>query len=136
VHLIADRLASIAVSAHKDLVTKYFDGLRRLDREEMLTCLTEDVERVEWADGFSSSGVPIRGKAAFRDSISDPPGPGGLGIEVSRMTEEGNVVVVESMVRVPKKDGDFIHVKAWNVFEFEHGKIRRVDAMTVLAKGS
>jgi ketosteroid isomerase-like protein len=123
------------VTANKDLVTRYFDALRRLDRAAMGACLTDAVERVEWADGFSSSGVPIRGKTAVLESISDPPGPGGLRIEVARMTEEGNVVVAESTVRVPKKDGDFIHMKARNFFEFEDGRIRRVDAVTVLTPG-
>lgn len=122
------------MSANKEVVGRYFEALRRLDRDAMLACVTDDIERVEWADGFSTSGVPIRGKPAFRQSISDPPGPGGLRIEVSRMTEENNVVVAEATVRVPMKDGSLLAVKAWNVFQFVDGRIRRVDAMTVLTK--
>lgn len=121
-----------AVSANKDVVSKYFEGLRHLDRPAMLSLLTDDIERVEWAEGFPTSGVPVRGKAAFSESITDPPGPGGLRIEIARMTEENNVVVAEATVHVPMKDGNFVNVRAWVFFEFENGKVRRVDAVTVL----
>lgn len=93
---------------------------------------TDDIERAEWADGFPNSGVPVRGREAFRPSIPDPPGPGGLRPEIARLTEGNNGVVAESLVHVPKKEGDFIHVRAWNSFEFEGGKVRRADAVTVV----
>jgi ketosteroid isomerase-like protein len=121
-----------AMSANKETITRYFESLSRLDRPALLELLTDDVQRVEWADGFASSGVAVQGKDAFGHSISDPPGPGGLQISVDRMTEENNVVVTECIVRVPMKDGSFVVVKALNVFEMEDAKVKRVDAYTVL----
>lgn len=125
---------SMAVSHNKNIVTKYFDSLSRLDRQAVLTLLTDDVQRVEWADGFPESGVPLTGKAAFSQNITDPPGPGGLKIEVLRMTEENNVVVAECTVHVPKKEGGFVTVRAWDVFEFEGGKVCRLDSVTVMVQ--
>ena len=64
---------SMLMSPNKKVVEKYLDGLTRGDRPAMLSCLTEDVEKVEWANGIPGSGVPLRGKAAFGQSIDEPP---------------------------------------------------------------
>ena len=128
------RPAAAKMSPNKEVVSKYFESLRTMDRKALGSCLTEDAQRVEWADGFETSGVPIQGKAAFLESVTDPPGPGGLRIEITRMTEEGNVVVAECNVRVPMKDGSFVAVRALDVFELENGQVKRVDAFTALMK--
>lgn len=120
------------MSPNKEVVTKYFECLSRLDRQALGSCLTDNVVRVEWADGSDTSGVPIRGRPAVLQSIGNPPGSGGLRIQITRMTEEGNVVVAESIVRVPTKDGSFLVLRALNVFELENGKVSRVDAFTAI----
>jgi hypothetical protein len=58
--------------------------------------------------------------------------------ETIRMTEENNVVVVESIVHLSKKiDGSvFATIKAIDVIEIENGKIKRIDAFTAELKNS
>ena len=124
------------MSPNKVVITKYFESSSALDRQAVVSYLTENVERVEWADGFPDSGVPLRGKAAFEKNLNDPPGGGRLGIEVTRMTEENNVVVAECIVRVPKKEGGFTVIKALDVFELENGKVKRMDSFTAVIKDS
>jgi uncharacterized protein len=123
------------MSPNKKVIEKYFDSLSKMDRPALLSCLTDDVERVEWADGFPNSGVPVRGRAAFNQSIGDPPG-GNLQIETTRRTEENNIVVAESIVRVPMKEGGFLTLQACNIFELENGKIKRVNSFTAEVKNS
>ena len=120
------------MSPNKNAVTKYYDSFGRLDREAVLSLLTDDVEWNEW--GSPEGPARHRGKAEFEKSMNDPPGPGGLRFDVHRMIEEGNVVLAESTVSVPLKEGHFMTVKAWDIFEFERDKIRRLTAITAIAK--
>jgi hypothetical protein len=48
------------------------------------------------------------------------------------MTEESRIVVAECTVRGPKKEGDFMTLRAWNAFELDGGKVRGVDSVTVM----
>lgn len=122
----------MTMSPNKQVVEKYLHSLSSGDRATLLSCLTEDAERIEWATGYPTSGVPLRGKAAFNQSIDEPPGGWPLRIETIRMTEENNVVVVECVVRVPMKDGGLLTVRALDVFDLENGKVKRVQAFTAV----
>ncbi len=124
------------MSPNKKVVEKLGEGIDRLDRETMLSCLADDVERIEWLDGNPNSGVPIRGKDAFIQNM-DRPADVIMKSETKRMTEENNVVVAESIVRLTKKDGSvFATIKAIDVMELENGKIKRIDAFTAEIKNS
>ena len=123
------------MSPNKKVIETYMASWTT-DRSTALSCLTEDVERVEWADGFPDSGVPQRGKAAINQNLGDPETTKKIRTEISRMTEENNVVVAEGTVRVPKKEGGFIALKFCNVFELENGKVKRMDAFTAEIKNS
>jgi len=124
------------MSPNKQVVETYYASFSNLDRPAVLSCLAEDIEWVEWADGNPASGVSHKGKAAFSQNISDPPGGGTLRIEIKRMTEENNVVVAESTVRVPKKEGGFLTLQACDVFELENGKVKRLTSFTAEVKNS
>jgi hypothetical protein len=105
-----------------------------MDRESVLSLLTDDVEWIEWE---SPEGVARHhGKAEFEKNMNDSPGPGSLRVDIHRMTEENNVVLAECTVRVSLKEGRFMTVHAWDIFEFEAGKVRRLTAMTVITKDS
>ncbi|MGI0154981.1 MAG: nuclear transport factor 2 family protein [Thermoplasmata archaeon] len=78
------------------------------------------------------SGVRTRGKAAFVQNFGDDE----LGAHVTRMTEEKNVVVVESEVRVQKKDGRHFAVQSCNIFEVENDQIKRLTSFADLVKDS
>ncbi len=123
------------MSPNKKVVESYMDALSRLDRPALLSCLTEDVERVEWADGFPDSGVPQRGISAVINNI-DRPADVALQTKIIRMTEENNVVIAEGTVRIEKKEGDPVTLKFCNVFEFENSKVKRLNSFTTEVKNS
>jgi uncharacterized protein len=106
--------------------------LAATDRSKAAEFLAEDVEWIEWADGVPASGVRTRGKAAFVQNYGDDE----LRTEITRMTEEDNVVIVEGIARVHKKDGRNFAVRFCNIFELENGKIQRKSSFGALLKDS
>ncbi len=119
------------MSANKNLVRQYYDRFGRMDRKGVLSLLTDDVEWIEWG---SPDGVARHhGKPEFEKNMNDPPGPGGLGIEIHRLTEEDRVVLAECTVRVPLREG-ILTVQAWDIFEIENAKVRRLTAITALSE--
>ena len=108
------------MSESKATVAEYMDGFRAGDHGRILSCLTDDVE---WE-------IPgtflVRGKAAFDERIEDEGFVGRPGITVTRMTEQGDVVVAEGSVRTQRKDGAMLTLAFCDVFEMRDGKIRRL----------
>lgn len=104
-----------------ETVEAYLNGFRALDKDLILSCLTEDVE---W---IIPGAFHTTGKAAFAGHIVDegfanlPPV-----IEVKRMIESGDVVVAEGTVRAPKTDGTRLELIFCDVFDLRDGKIRRL----------
>ena len=94
--------------------------------------LTDDFEWIEWADGVPPGGARTRGKLAFVKSFGDDE----LRDDIQRVTEQGNVVVVEGVAHVTKKDGKKFDVQFCNVFEIEDGKIKRKSSYAALLKDS
>ena len=94
--------------------------------------LADDVEWIEWGDGVPATGVRTRGKSAFIENYGEDE----IRNEVLRMTEEGNVVVVEGIAHVHKKDGRNLAVRYCNIFELENGKIKRKSSFGALLKDS
>ncbi len=111
------------MSPNKKVVETYLTSMGNLDWPAVAACLADDVERIEWADGFASSGVPVRGKAAV---LKDIEAPQRFQIHTLRMTEENNVVATEELVRVPLKDGGTFVGRACGIFELENGKLKRM----------
>jgi ketosteroid isomerase-like protein len=115
----------MGMSPNKKVVETYQESLGNLDWAVVGSCLTDDVERVEWADGFPSSGVPVRGKAAV---VKDMETPRKFQIQATRMTEENNVVIAECIVRVPLEEGRIFVGQACSIYELENGKIKRMSS--------
>jgi len=113
------------MSPNKEVVAAYQASLGNLDWAGVAACLTDDVERVEWADGFPQSGVPVRGRDAV---VKDMETPRKFEIRATRMTEEDNVVVAECVVRVPLEDGGTFVGRALSVYELSDGKIKRMSS--------
>jgi uncharacterized protein len=67
-----------------------------------------------------------RGKQAFDKEIENDAFVGSPEIVVTRMIEEGDVVVAEGSVRTHKRDGDALSLRFCDVFVMEAGKIRRL----------
>jgi uncharacterized protein len=113
------------MTPNKKVVTTYLASLGNLDWPAVAACLADDVERIEWADGFPASGTPVRGKAAVLKELE---APHRFEIRTVRMTEEDNVVATESVVRVPMQDGSFFVGRTCGIFELENGKLKRMSS--------
>jgi ketosteroid isomerase-like protein len=121
------------MSLNKKVVETYQASLGALDWDAVASCLAEDVERVEWADGFPQSGVPVKGRAAV---IKDMEAPRKFQIEATRLTEENNVVVAECVVRVPLEKGGVFVGRTASIYELENGLIKRMASFVAEDKKS
>jgi uncharacterized protein len=115
------------MSANKTLVETY---LNTFDRSKIGPLLADDVEWIEWGNGVPETGARVKGKDAFIQNFGDDDLRG----EILRLTEEGNVVVAEGLVRVHKKDGKVLRVRFVDIFELENGKIQRLNSFAALLK--
>ena len=104
------------------------EGFRRTDRAEILSCLTDDVEWV------IPGAFHVRGKQEFDRHIVDDGFVGSPSITVSRLTEEGDVVVAEGSVRTERSDGTLLNLAMCDVFEMRDGKIRRLTSYLMEVK--
>jgi uncharacterized protein len=111
------------MSPNKQVVETYLASLGNLDFDAVASCLSEDVEREEWADGFPESGDRVRGKVAVVKGLE---APRKFRIQATRMTEEENVVVAECAVHVPLDDGGEFVGRSCAIYELEDGKIKRM----------
>lgn len=115
-----------AVSQNRKLI----EALAVADKSKLGQFLADDVEWVEWADGVPASGAITRGKAAFIQNYGDDELQG----QITRMTEENNVVVAEGIVNVTKKDGRTLSVRFCDIYELESGKVKRKISFGALIK--
>ena len=119
---------SLIMSSNRQVVETYLATRGKLsDRPKMASLLTEDAEWIEWGDGVPETGARTSGRAAFIQALGDRE----LQFEITRMTEEGNVVVAEGKVRMLKPEGGVLKLRFCNVFELEHGKVKRVESWAV-----
>jgi ketosteroid isomerase-like protein len=108
------------MSRNKETVHAYMDAFRRSDHAAVLSCLTDDVEWV--MPGL----FHLVGKEAFDREIENDAFVGSPLIQVSRLTEERDVVVAEGTVRSARRQGGYLHAAFCDVFELQDGKIRRL----------
>jgi ketosteroid isomerase-like protein len=106
------------MTENKRVVERYMEGFRRTDHEQILSCLTDDVE---WK---IPGAFHTRAKEAFDKEIENDGFVGHPTITVTRLTEEDSVVVAEGSVRTRRKDGAFMDLEFCDVFEMRDGKIR------------
>lgn len=115
-----------AMSSNKQLVEAHM-GAGPAKTAELLT---DDFEWIEWADGVPPGGARTRGRAAFVQNFGDD----ALQNDVKRVIEEGNVVVVEGIAHVAKKDCRKFDVQYCNIFELEDRKVKRKSSYGALIK--
>jgi ketosteroid isomerase-like protein len=108
------------MSENKYTVDKYMDGFRRSDHEQILSCLTDDVE---WE---IPGAFHVRGKEAFDKEIENEAFVGRPDITVTRLTEENDIVVAEGSVRAQKKDGQPLKLRFCDVFVMQTGRIKQL----------
>ena len=117
---VAELVYVLESPLNKRTVQRYMDAFAASDRAGVLDCLTEDVEWI-------LPGVfHLHGKAQFEREIVNPAFEPQPSIEVTRMVEQGDVVVAEGTVRTRKKDGEALHLAFCDVFEMREAKVRRL----------
>lgn len=111
-------------------VETYLDGFRRMDREQILSCLTDDVR---W---LIPGMFDVEGRDAFAGHIVDEGFTGAPEIAVTRLVEAGDVVVAEGTLRAPRTDGTVMSLVFCDVFEMRDAKIRALTSYLMETKAS
>jgi ketosteroid isomerase-like protein len=109
-----------ATTVKKGVVERYIEGFRAGDHEMILACLTDDVAW-EMPPYFKLSG-----RAAFDNAIENDASPGPPDIQLTRLIEEGDIVVAEGAVQSALKAGGRIDALFCDVFQFRDDKICRL----------
>ena len=108
------------MTENKKTVASYMEGFNKSDHEQILACLTEDVE---WE---MPGAFHLVGKEAFDKEIENEAFVGKPIVTTTRMVEEDDVVVAEGHVRAKKKDGGFLNAVFCDVFVMSNARIRRL----------
>jgi len=106
------------MSANKQTVRRYMNAFNKSDHAEILSCLTDDVV---WT---IPGAFHIVGKDAFDKEIENDDFVGSPTIELTRMTEEDDVVVAEGTVRCARKDGGILNAIFCDVFVMQDARIK------------
>jgi uncharacterized protein len=109
-----------ATTVKKRVVERYIEGFRAGDHEMILGCLTDDVAW-EMPPYFKLSG-----RAAFDDAIENDASPGLPDIQLTRLVEEGDIVVAEGAVQAALEAGGRIDALFCDVFHFRDDRICRL----------
>ena len=118
------------MTPNKTTVDAYMEAFRKTDRDQILACLTEDVEWV------IPGAFHVRGKDEFAKHIVDEGFTGQPTIMVDRLIEDGDVVVAEGSVIAPKDDGTFMTVAFCDVFDMRDGRISKLASYLMEVKGA
>ena len=108
------------MTANQRTVERYLDGFRKSDHEQILSCLTDDVE---W---ILPGAFHLKGRAAFDAEIENPAFVGSPRIESTRVVEGDDVVVVEGTVHATKADGTALALVFCDVFAMRDGLIHEL----------
>jgi ketosteroid isomerase-like protein len=115
------------MTENKKAVARYMDGFNRSDHDQILSCLTEDVEEMPGT-------FHLVGKDAFDKEIENDAFVGNPAITITRMVEEDDVVIAEGAVRVKKKEGGSLNAVFCDVFVMKNAKIKQLTSYLVELK--
>lgn len=104
------------------------DGFRTTDHAKILSCLTDDV--IWDMPGFFHH----KGKEAFDKEIENPNADGHPSITITRLIEEGNIVVAEGAVKAKMKGGSLLDAVFCDMFHFRDGKICKLTTYLMFNK--
>ena len=108
------------MTENKKTVERYMDGFRKSDHEQILSCLTDDVEW-ELPGAYHHAG-----KKAFDGEIENEAFTGSPDITITRIIEENDVVVAEGTVRARRRAGGVMNGVFCDVFLMRDAKIRKL----------
>jgi ketosteroid isomerase-like protein len=105
------------MTANKRTVEKYIDGFNRSNHEQILSCLTDDIEWTVFG------WYRLTGKEAYDNEIENPAFTGSPTIEITRMVEESDVVMAEMTAEVRRASGELMRMAMGEVFVMRDAKI-------------
>jgi len=108
------------MTENKKIVEIYMDGFNKSDHEQILACLTDDIE---WE---MPGTFHLFGKESFDKEIENDAFVGRPVITITRMIEENNVVVAEGKVIARTREGGLLNAVFCDVFDMENSKIKRL----------
>jgi ketosteroid isomerase-like protein len=106
------------VSANKRTVERYIDGFNKSDHQQILACLTEDIEWTVFG------AFHLVGKDAYDKEIENPAFTGSPEITIVRMVEEDDVVMAELALVAKPVNADPIRMVAGEVFVMRDALIK------------
>jgi len=115
------------MSQNLDTVNTYLDGFRKNDHEQILSCLTDDIQWTVYG------AFRLTGKDAYDKAIDgapdfiDPPT-----LEVVRMVEQGDVVMAELLGTARRAEGGEMRMSMAEVFVMRAGKIAERRAWVIV----
>jgi ketosteroid isomerase-like protein len=104
-------------SRNKQTVERYLDGFRSGDREQILSCLTDDITWTVFG------AYQVSGKAAYAEHITEPGFSQPPELTVVRMVEEGDTVMAELTGDVRSDAGEQLRLAMAEVFVLRDGLI-------------
>jgi ketosteroid isomerase-like protein len=107
------------MSQNIETVNTYLDGFRKNDHQQILSCLTDDIQ---WTVAYDRA---IDGAPEF----IDPPE-----LEVVRMVEQGDVVMAELSGTAKHAAGGEMRMSMAEVFVMRDGKIAERRAWVIVLK--
>ena len=113
------------MSARKQIVEKYIDGFRRMNRAQILSCVTDDVVWV--LHGYKT----LEGKDAFAGEIQNDAFTGEPALTLDRMVEEGDSVVAAGTGRAEIAAGGTLEFVFCDLFVFTGDAISRLETYQV-----
>jgi ketosteroid isomerase-like protein len=116
------------MTENKKTVETYMDGFKKSNHEQIMSCLTDDVE---WE---MPGAFHLVGKDAFDKEIENDAFVGSPVITIKRMVEENDVVIAEGTVRVKRKDDGFFNAVFCDVFAMKDAKIKHLTSYLVELK--
>jgi ketosteroid isomerase-like protein len=108
------------MTENKKTVERYMDGFNKSDHEQILSCLTEDIE---WK---MPGAFHLVGKDSFDKEIENDAFVGSPVVTITRMIEENDVVIAEGTVLGKKREGGFLNAVFCDVFDMTNTKIKRL----------
>jgi ketosteroid isomerase-like protein len=115
------------MSARKAVVERYIDGFRRMDHDQILSCVSDDV--VWDLHGYRT----LQGKEAFAAEIENEDFEGTPTLDIDRLIEEGDAVVAVGAGSAAKTDGGRLEFVFCDVFTFTGDAISRLETYQVNA---
>ncbi len=105
------------MSRNIETVNSYLDGFRRNDHEQILSCLTDDIEWTVFG------AFRLEGKEAYDAEIENPAFSGSPELTITRMVEEGDVVMAELTGEATHETGEVMRMSMAEVFVLRDGLI-------------